>query len=94
MVPSEVFPPETSLTDQVTAVFELPVTVAEKDKELAARIFTDAGDTVTVTAAGVVGAEGAEGVEPVLVGPDVVPAQPIPPMNIAHTSKTLKYLRI
>jgi hypothetical protein len=94
MVPTDGFPPETPLTDQVIVVFELPVTVVEKDRELPARMFTDAGDTVTVMAAGVVGADGAEGVVPILPGPDVVAAQPTHPMTIAHAIRTSRYLRI
>src|SRR5271167_4060070 len=48
MVPREVDPPAESLTDQVTAVFVVPETVAEKEAELPARTLAVEGKTATV----------------------------------------------
>jgi hypothetical protein len=59
-------------TAQLTAVFEFPETVAEKEKESPARIFAVAGVTVTEVAEGVEGVVGVEG--PLLEV--VVPLQP------------------
>jgi hypothetical protein len=73
IVPREAFPPATPLTDQVTAVFELPDTVAVKDSKPPARMFADAGETVTETDAG---ATGFDGVATVLPAPEVVAEQP------------------
>jgi len=58
IVPMLAEPPLVPLTDQVTAVFELPVTVAVNANELPARIFAVVGETLTATAPGVDGCEG------------------------------------
>jgi hypothetical protein len=52
MVPRVAEPPAVSLTYQVTAVFQVPVTAAEKVAEAPARTLVDSGDTVTETVAG------------------------------------------
>ena len=52
MVPREAEPPAASLTYQVTAVFEVPVTVTEKVAVAPARTLVAFGDTVTLTVAG------------------------------------------
>lgn len=59
-------------TAQLTAVFELPETVAENEKESPARMFAVAGVTVTEVEEGVEGAVGVEG----LLLEVVVPLQP------------------
>jgi len=48
MVPRAAEPPVAPLTDQVTAVFDVPDTLAKKDKESPARMFALAGETTTV----------------------------------------------
>ncbi len=50
MVPSAEEPPGVLLTDQVTAVLEVPETVAEKEAELPTRILAVEGETATVIA--------------------------------------------
>jgi hypothetical protein len=52
MVPSVAEPPVVPLTDQVRALFVVPETVAVNAKESAARIFSVAGDTITVIEGG------------------------------------------
>jgi hypothetical protein len=52
MVPSMEEPPAVSLTDQVTAVLEVPETVAENDAELPTRTLAVEGETATVMEAG------------------------------------------
>jgi len=52
MVPRDEEPPEVSLTNQVTAVFCVPVTVAEKVAELPARTLAVCGVTLTEMVAG------------------------------------------
>ena len=52
MVPREAEPPAVSLTYQVTAVFEVPVTAAEKVPEAPARTLVLDGETVTEIVAG------------------------------------------
>lgn len=52
MVPSAEEPPGVLLTDQVTAVLEVPETVAEKEAELPTRILAVEGETATVIAGG------------------------------------------
>ena len=63
--------PMVPLTAQVTAVFELPETVAVNWNESPARIFAEAGETVTEMELGVDGEEGDE-----LFGGVEVAAQP------------------
>src|SRR5579871_3765335 len=59
MVPTLELPPATLLTDQDTAEFELPVTLAEKVSLPPARMFAVVGVTVTVTdELGLLGLEG------------------------------------
>jgi hypothetical protein len=90
IVPIVELPPETALTDQETVVFELPVTVAVNGKELAARMLADVGEMVTEIDAGVLGEEGADGVVPVLPGPDEVAAQPAHPAAITSVIRSLR----
>jgi hypothetical protein len=52
MVPSAEEPPGVLLTDQATAVLEVPETVAEKEAELPTRILAVEGETATVIAGG------------------------------------------
>ena len=52
MVPSVAEPPVVPLTDQVRALFVVPETVAVNAKESPARIFSVAGDTITVIEGG------------------------------------------
>src|SRR5208283_2517784 len=52
MVPRDEEPPEVSLTNQVTAVFCVPVTVAEKVAELPARTLAVCGVTEMVAGGG------------------------------------------
>ncbi len=52
MVPRDEEPPEVSLTNQVTEVFCVPVTVAEKAAELPARTLAVCGATATEMVAG------------------------------------------
>ena len=58
IVPRLAEPPEVLLTDQVTAVFELPVTVTLNANEVPARTLAVVGETLTATAAGVEGCDG------------------------------------
>jgi hypothetical protein len=58
IVPKLAEPLAVPLTDQVTAVFELPVTVALNAKEVPARMLAVVGETLTATAAGVDGCDG------------------------------------
>jgi hypothetical protein len=52
MVPIEAEPPAMSLTNQLTAVFCVPVTVAEKLAEALTRTLVEVGETLTETEAG------------------------------------------
>jgi len=52
MAPREAEPPEVSLTNQVTAVFCVPVTLAEKVAEAPARTLVVCGETMTEIVAG------------------------------------------
>jgi hypothetical protein len=79
-VPRVAEPPTTPFTAQVTAVFELPETVAVNGKESPARILAVEGATVIVV---VPGAEGVEGVEGLLF--EVVVALHPPSNRIARS---------
>jgi hypothetical protein len=90
MIPTEVFPSGTPFTDHHTVGFELPVTVVVKDRDPPARMFADGGAIVTEIDAGADGEDGAEGVAPVLPGPDVVAAQPTLAITIANAIRVLR----
>lgn len=86
IVPIAAEPPAVPFTAQVTAVLELPDTVAVNEKESPARMLAVVGVTLTEVDPGV---EGVDGVEGLLFEP-VVPLQA--PLRNAIPSRTTDFI--
>jgi hypothetical protein len=86
IVPIALEPPAVPFTAQVTAVLELPETVAVNGNESPARMFALVGLTVTEVEVGVEGADGADGVVGVLL--ELVVALQPPSNPAARTPAT------